>query len=522
MIGVGFVVYLTTQRVSESQREIQQEYKRIRLEEELTYGVSRMARNARGYAIFFDDIQTRDSYKESYEAGYKTFREKSEELSKIVIDDTQERAINVLITEGQNHHEITMEIFSLFNQGKVKEAVQMLESVRFAKFDQARDEFLKRSDYLLSQKNEALEKSQQLLLVTILLSTLLAIIGTIITAIAITLPLKRQFPIAIAATEQIAQGDLTHKIEVADDESEIGQLLTAFQIMSQKLNSLIRQVQQSGIQVTGSVTSIVASSKELEATVAQQYSTTNKVTFTAKQIAATSSQLVKTINQVEYKSQTTANAAVESQKDLTQMEKSIVKLGEATNLISEKLGGIGEKANNINNVITTIIKVANQTNLLSLNAAIEAEKAGEYGTGFSVVAREISRLADQTSVATLDIETTIKDMQDAVSIGLKEMSNFSKEVREIVEFVGGISPKLESMIREVQSLTPQFKQVSNSMEAQSQEASQISDSMLELSESSAQIVEVLRHINDAMAQLDDAAHILQMEISRFKVAQNHY
>ena len=80
-------------------------------------------------------------------------------------------------------------------------------------------------------------------------------------------------------------------------------------------------------------------------------------------------------------------------------------------------------------VVTTITKVADQTNLLSINAAIEAEKAGEYGRGFLVVAREIRRLADQTAVATLDIENMVRHMQDAVSAGVMQMDKFSDEVR---------------------------------------------------------------------------------------------
>ena len=104
-------------------------------------------------------------------------------------------------------------------------------------------------------------------------------------------------------------------------------------------------------------------------------------------------------------------------------------LAESTASISAKLGMIREKAGNINVVVTTITKVADQTNLLSINAAIEAEKAGEYGRGFLVVAREIRRLADQTAVATLDIERMVRQMQDAVSAGVMEMDKFTDEVR---------------------------------------------------------------------------------------------
>ena len=104
-------------------------------------------------------------------------------------------------------------------------------------------------------------------------------------------------------------------------------------------------------------------------------------------------------------------------------------LVESTASVSAKLGMIREKADSINAVVTTITKVADQTNLLSINAAIEAEKAGEYGRGFAVVATEIRRLADQTGVATYDIEQMVKEIQSAVSAGVMGMDNFSEQVR---------------------------------------------------------------------------------------------
>ena len=113
---------------------------------------------------------------------------------------------------------------------------------------------------------------------------------------------------------------------------------------------------------------------------------------------------------------------------------------------------IREKAENINVVVTTITKVADQTNLLSINAAIEAEKAGEHGRGFLVVAREIRRLADQTAVATLDIENIVRLMQDAVSAGVMQMDKFSGEVRAGVQRVAEISAQTGQIIEEVRAL----------------------------------------------------------------------
>ena len=128
---------------------------------------------------------------------------------------------------------------------------------------------------------------------------------------------------------------------------------------------------------------------------------------------------------------------------------------------------IREKADSINVVVTTITKVADQTNLLSINAAIEAEKAGEYGRGFLVVAREIRRLADQTAVATLDIETMVRQMQDAVSAGVMQMDKFADEVRSGVGQVTQDQPDDGEIIKEVQGLSGRFQLVNEGMQNQS-------------------------------------------------------
>src|SRR5690606_20772568 len=107
-----------------------------------------------------------------------------------------------------------------------------------------------------------------------------------------------------------------------------------------------------------------------------------------------------------------------------------------------------------------------QTNLLSLNAAIEAEKAGEYGRGFAVVSSEIRRLADQTAVATHDIEQIVKEMQSAVSASVMGMDKFSEEARRGVQDMQEIGGKLTSVIAEVQALAPRFEIVSEGMQAQ--------------------------------------------------------
>lgn len=331
-------------------------------------------------------------------------------------------------------------------------------------------------------------------------------------------PLGTRIDRVVAVAEQISAGDLSMEIDVTGSEkNETGKLLLAFKKMTKSLNALIGQVQQSGIQITTSSTQIAASGKQLEATMTEQVAATNEVVATAKEIAATSAQLLAAMQDVAAVSEETAVAASQSQSELARMEATMRQLATATSSISGKLGTISEKANNINSVVTTISKVADRTNLLSLNAAIEAEKAGEYGSGFAVVAREIRRLADQTAVATLEIEQMVKEMQSAVSTGVMEMDKFTKEVKSGVEDVRTISQQLAQIIDQVKALTPSFEDVNQGMEAQSTGAGQISLAMVQLSEQAAQTAETLAETNRALEQLNDAAQGLRRAVSRFTI-----
>jgi methyl-accepting chemotaxis protein WspA len=348
-----------------------------------------------------------------------------------------------------------------------------------------------------------------------------AIISTMLTilmAYMITNALGNRVSQVVNMAEKISTGDLSQTVERQDhSQDEIGQLLGSFQAMVQRLNGLIHQVQRSSIQVTASCTQLSASGRQLEGTMTEQVASTNQVTTTAKQIAATSEELVNTMEELSGLSQITSQTATSQQQDLVRMGSTMQQLAGATNLISNKLGTISEKANNITAIVGTITKVADQTNLLSLNAAIEAEKAGEFGLGFAVVAKEIRRLADQTAIATVDIEQMIKEMQSSVSTGVMEMDKFAREVRQGVTEVGNITTQVGLVITQVQELTPRFDAVNQGMEMQYQGAQQISEAMMQLSSASTQTADSLQEINRVIDHLSQAEQSLRREVMQFKL-----
>lgn len=318
--------------------------------------------------------------------------------------------------------------------------------------------------------------------------------------------------------QELASGDadLSKRLPASSGD-EVGHLSRSFNTLMDNLSVLVRQVQTSGIQVSSSSTSITAFTKELEAAVSEQVSSTNEVVATATEISATSQDLASTMNDVVVLLQNTAEFANRGQKGLVRMEAAMYQMEEASKSIAARLGAISEQAQKIGSVVTTISKVAGQTNLLSFNAAIEAEKAGEFGQGFAVVAREIRRLSDQTDVATLDIEKMVKEMGSAVSAGVMGMDKFSEQVRGSVEEVRNISTMLTHIIEQVQALSPRFEAVSKGMQSQAIGAQQIKEAMIDLSEAARQTSESLHESTLMIEQLNKASQGLHKEVGRFKV-----
>ncbi len=168
-------------------------------------------------------------------------------------------------------------------------------------------------------------------------------------------------------------------------------------------------------------------------------------------------------------------------------------------------------------MVTTITKVGDQTNLLSLNAAIEAEKAGEYGRGFAVVATEIRRLADQTAVATYDIEQMVKEIQSAVSAGVMGMDKFSEEVRRGMQEIEQVGTQLSQIIQQVEALAPRCEAVNEGMQAHATGAEQITEALGQLSQAAQQTVDSLRQSGQALEGLNQVSSGLRSGVSRFKL-----
>ncbi len=348
--------------------------------------------------------------------------------------------------------------------------------------------------------------------VSLLLAILAAALCGLLLMRAIMAPMQR----IVQILEVMRTGDLSKRLNL-ERKDEFNAVETGFNDMMTELTALVSQAQRSSVQVTTSVTEIAATSKQQQATATETAATTTEIGATSREIAATSKDLVRTMTEVSTAADQASVAAGSGQQGLARMEETMHSVMGAADLVNAKLAILNEKAGNINQVVVTIVKVADQTNLLSLNAAIEAEKAGEYGRGFAVVATEVRRLADQTAVATYDIEQMVREIQSAVSAGVMGMDKFSEEVRRGMFEVQQVGEQLSQIIHQVQALAPRVLMVNEGMQAQATGAEQINHALVQLGDASSQTVESLRQASFAIDELSQVAVGLRSGVSRFKV-----
>jgi methyl-accepting chemotaxis protein WspA len=416
--------------------------------------------------------------------------------SKDLIDQT-DKAINKLTIFLEKNDSNGLDIFT-------DETLYPLVEIHKQTINSLIQERLQAVKNTYENSQKSFEFSKKAFLITIFVGIAISIIASYLLITSIDVPLKK----INNSMKQVIKGDLTQHLEFGRHD-EFGLLIKGFNQMVNYLRDLVAQIQQSGIQVTSSITELAATNKQQEVTANQHAATSSEIAASTTEIAATGAHLLTTMKKVNSLTQNAAFAAEEGNEGLKGIDATMMKMEEATGSIVTKLQILNDKASNIAGVVKTINKVADQTNLLSLNAAIEAEKAGEYGSGFAVVATEIRRLADQTAVATFDIAQMVTEVQSAISASVMGIDKFAEDAHSSVNNVNLISEQLSGVIEQVEVIKPQVETLTEGIEAQTLGANQISEAIGQLNEAAQHTAESLTQTSSSISQLHQAALGLQ-------------
>ena len=365
------------------------------------------------------------------------------------------------------------------------------------------------------------------------LLTTLTVLSLVLLALAVGLVvttgrnLTRTLTRVHAATVELAGGRLRQAETLLMDQGE-RESIAAWQIPDEAselegllrnlvtgLHAPLKQIRRSSAEVTESSGQIAESLTRLEASVAGHAGSTNAATTASREILAATQELAETMRAVQQLASEAASLASTGLESLRGIDSTMRGQLDASDGISLGLSAISDRAAAITPVISTITNLANRANLVSLNAAIEAERAGEHALGFSVVALEIRRLADQTAVTALDLEKLIGELQAAVQEGVAGLSRYSAQTRNCFQTIAGITGSLSRPIDYIRRLEPHFEAANGGMQAQTRAARQVMEAAQRLAEVAGQTRDSLAGFRQNADQMRSAAQLLQGEVERF-------
>ncbi len=298
---------------------------------------------------------------------------------------------------------------------------------------------------------------------------------------------------------------------------EAFRLLGAFCTMAKSLDSLVSEVRKAYADVEESTARMADALRQVETSFAEQAASTSQVAASSKQIFATVTELAKNMRSVTGMAAEATQVANAGLSGLSGINAAMQQTLEGAASVSEVLNRISAKATDINSVLDAITKIANRTNLISLNAAIEAEKAGDHAAGFKAVGLEIRRVADQTAVAALEIENMLGDMQSSVKEGVRSMAEYAERLRTNSETVTSITADVGRSIECTRTLEPHFQTVDSGMQMQAQAAHEILEAIQQLSRAAGQSRESLARFREIADHVRSTVGVLQSEVARFSV-----
>ncbi|WP_333909669.1 methyl-accepting chemotaxis protein [Vibrio sp. SCSIO 43137] len=296
-------------------------------------------------------------------------------------------------------------------------------------------------------------------------------------------PLQR----AADASHRMASGDLSVSVR-ADHKDEMGVLLNTMDDTARKLEQMIGKVLQSSNQIASSAQEMAAATEQTNQAINFQQSTTEQVVSAMNEMSTTIQQVAdQAVNasQATESANQDANSGVEI---MTHHQKEVGYLVSQVSEASEKIDTLKNESNDIGSFVTVINEIADQTNLLALNAAIEAARAGEQGRGFAVVADEVRSLAFRTQEATQQIQKLIEQLQQGAVLAVQVMNESRLQVEASVERAASAGESLQSINHSIESINGMNMEIATISEQQSIVAEEINQNMVNISESGKEVL----------------------------------
>ncbi len=348
------------------------------------------------------------------------------------------------------------------------------------------------------------------------LAAVLVVVGGI-TGILITNSISGPLKKAVARAEEIASGVLHTSNKRSSRKDEIGALEVAFDKLVERLNEILKDVAESSralTQAANDLNYITTGSTEM---VERQRSETDHISQAIQEIQATAIHVSESTTEASTAAHQAESAAEDGARIVASTIQTIEELASEIADSSKAIRNLKQNTDEINGILNVIVGIAEQTNLLALNAAIEAARAGEQGRGFAVVADEVRHLAQNTQNATQQIEQMIVHLQNDTTQAVKAMSASHERSSKAVEQVKHEGQSLGNITASVSQIRDMNDRISTTAEEQASVTSEVSRNVENITDIASQTTRSILAVSDSADQLASLAHQLSSKISYFKV-----
>jgi methyl-accepting chemotaxis protein len=357
-----------------------------------------------------------------------------------------------------------------------------------------------------------------------LLTDAAIVVGTFMVLLAVFLYLfgvigrKMIAPLSLVvqSVRSACDGEIGHKVNLSSKD-EFGVLARSYNQMLDLIVYLITQTQESSNRLSGASSEILSATEQQASGAAEQAASISQTTATMEELAATYRQIADNANQVVKMAETSLGSAESGQQAVMNTLESMEQIRARTQASANKILQLGERSQQIGQVLTIINSIADQTKILALNAAIEAARAGEAGKGFSVVAIEIRKLAESVVDSTGEIESIMTEIQSAANDLVLSTEQELKQVQSGVELANVTGDSLEQILETIEQTTVSAKEISAATQQQKSATDQVVKAMREVASVAQQTAAGSRQVAGAAEQLANIARESSQVGSAFRI-----